>query len=111
MAEPLRLIVWTPSETVLEAEQVGWIHVKLAQAKTLTIWPGHAPLLAETVAEELGYGDEEGTHTIELPAGILQVRDSTVTLFLAGTLGGVSWPEDSGKRLERLAQTIPDALG
>jgi F0F1-type ATP synthase epsilon subunit len=100
------LIVWTPSETVIDAEQVQWIHVKLVQAKTLTIWPGHARLLAETTTEALRYADTSGEHVVDLPGGILQVWDNTVTLFLAGTLGQRAWSQAPEKRFERLADTM-----
>jgi F0F1-type ATP synthase epsilon subunit len=106
VADLLRLIVWTPSETVVDAEQVQWVHVKLAGAKTLTIWPEHAPLLSETVSEALRYADASGTHAIDLPAGVLHVRENTVTLFLAGTLGEQPWPDNEGERLDRLAETM-----
>jgi len=106
VADLLRLIVWTPSETVVDAEQVQWVHVKLAGAKTLTIWPEHAPLLSETVSEALRYADASGTHAIDLPAGVVYVRENVVTLFLAGTLGEQPWPESGGERLDRLAETM-----
>jgi F0F1-type ATP synthase epsilon subunit len=106
VAELLRLIVWTPSETVVDAEQVQWVHVKLAGAKALTVWPEHASLLAETVSEALRYVDGSGEHAVDLPAGVLQVRENTVTLFLAGTLGEQSWPEGEEERFDRLAETM-----
>lgn len=106
LAESLRLIVCTPSETVIEAEQVQWVHVKLVQAKTLTIWPGHARLLAETATEALRYADAGGEYAVDLPSGILQVWDDTVTLYLAGTLGERTWSQDAGERFERLADVM-----
>jgi F0F1-type ATP synthase epsilon subunit len=106
VAERLRLTVLTPSATVIDAEQVQWVHVKLAETKPLTVWPGHAPLLAETTSEALRYADESGSHTVDLPAGVLQVRENTVTLFLAGTLGEQAWPEEEGERFDRLADTM-----
>jgi F0F1-type ATP synthase epsilon subunit len=102
----LRLVVLTPSETVVDVERIQWVHVNLAGAKALTIWPGHAFLLAETTTDALRYADAAGTHTIDLPAGVLQVRESTVTLFLAGTLGEQPWPEGEDERFERLAETM-----
>ena len=106
VAEPLRLIVLTPSKTVVDVEQIQWVHVNLAGSKALTIWPGHASLLAETATDALRYADAAGTHTLDLPGGVLQVRGSTVTLFLAGTLGEQSWPEGADERFERLAETM-----
>jgi F0F1-type ATP synthase epsilon subunit len=91
---------------VVSVDQVQWVHVSLAGGKALTIWPRHAPLLAETSTDALRYADAAGTHTIDLPAGVLQVRGSTVSIFLAGTLDKQSWPEGEQERFERLAETM-----
>jgi F0F1-type ATP synthase epsilon subunit len=109
LADPLRLVVWTPSETVVDVEQVQWIHFSMAGAKALTIWPGHASLLAETASEALHYADGAGTHTLDLPAGVLQVQGNTVTVFLAGTLGERAWLEGEDEGLDRLAETMLSA--
>ena len=53
----MRLTVLTPAETLLEVEGVKWVRVQLADGGGISIWPGHAPLLAETVAAELRYAD------------------------------------------------------
>ena len=108
MADSLRLVVWTPEETLVEAIDVQWVHVHLSSGKGLTIWPGHAPLLAETVAEALQYADKTSTHMVDLPPGTLQVRDDAVTLFLARTVGEQAWErtEEDSERLDRLAETL-----
>jgi F0F1-type ATP synthase epsilon subunit len=102
----LRLVAWSPSETRIDAEQVEWVHVSLAGGVGLTIWPGHAPLLAETVAEAVRYADSTGTHVVDLDAGILHVEGSAVTIFLAQTWS--STEADGG--YERLAETLSSAL-
>ncbi len=112
MAERLRLLVWTPAETLIESDGVEWVHVKLRGDKGLTIWPGHAPLIAETVAEAVRYADREGTHVVDLPPGIVQVRDGAVTIFLAGVLGEQEWlPEEETERLDRLIAELMSAAG
>ena len=102
MAEPLRLVVWTPSETVLDVEPVEWVHVELADERSLTIWPGHLPMMGQTVPAALRYADKEGRHELDLPPGIVQVDDGTVTVFLAGEDGGGG----ERRRFERLAETL-----
>jgi F0F1-type ATP synthase epsilon subunit len=112
VAELLHLIVWTPSETVIDVEQVEWVRVVLADEKPLTIWPGHSRLLAETAVEALRYADREGTHNLDLPSGIVCVQDSAVTLFLAGTLEeALRAEEEELGRSGRLALAMLDALG
>ena len=116
MAERLRLTARTPSETLIEADNVEWVHVSLAEDRFLTIWPGHAPLLGETVAESVRYVDATGQHEMDLLPGILHVRDDVVTFLLPGTLGegpaDESQPlsEDSSGRLDRLIGTISGGL-
>jgi F0F1-type ATP synthase epsilon subunit len=111
VAESLRLVVWTPSEQLIDVDQVEWVHLGLIQDKALTIWPRHASLLAETVAGPVRYADQEGTHTVDLLPGMVHVREDTVSLYLPGTLGEEAWPrEEKGESFERLARTMLRAL-
>ena len=86
MIEPLRLTVLTPAETLLDVERVAWVQVQLADGGGIGIWPGHAPLLAETVAAPLRYADALGEHALDLEAGILQVERDGVTIFTSGLI-------------------------
>jgi len=107
VSEPIRLLVWTPSETIVEADDLQWVHVELSEGQGVTIWPGHAPLLAETAAEALRYADSRGEHAVDLPPGIVHVQGNTVTVFLAGTLDEeVSRREEEGRRFDRLASVM-----
>ena len=106
MAEPLRLVALTPSEVLIDAEGVEWVHVELVGRKGLTVWPGHAPLLAETAAEAVRYVDRAGSHAVDLPSGILQIEGNTVTFFLAGSVGERGWPQEEKVRLDRLIETL-----
>jgi hypothetical protein len=105
--EPLQLVVWTPSETLLDVEGVRWVHVELAGERPLTIWPGHLPMIGRTVPATLRYADVVGEHEIELPAAIVQVRYGTVTVFLAGERGVVGGP----RRFDRLSEALVASLG
>ena len=108
MPEPLHLVVWTPSVTMLDVEPVEWVHVELAGERSLTIWPGHLPMMGQMVPAALRYADAEGEHEIELPAGIVQVDDGTVTVFLADEAG-----EGAGQpmRFDRLSEAMVAAAG
>ena len=104
MAELLRLRVWSPAETLIDVEGVLWVHVDLSLARPLTIWPGHAPLLAETTADSLRYADDAGTHTLSLPPGMLQVRENEVLILVGGVLQGSE--ADGGERFKRLTDAL-----
>lgn len=84
MFESLRLTVLTPVATLLDVTGLRWIQVRLADGGGLGIFPGHAPLLAETVAAPLRYADAEGEHTLNVDAGILHITPSGVMLFTSG---------------------------
>ncbi|MFL7793196.1 MAG: F0F1 ATP synthase subunit epsilon [Anaerolineae bacterium] len=115
MPEPIRLTVVMPAQKLLEAEGVAWVQASLADGGPIGIYPGHAPLLAETVTAPLRYADASGEHTIDLNAGILQVSEKSVTVFTDNqTRGGVQsygLPETSrvsmdDRHFDRLAQEL-----
>jgi F-type H+-transporting ATPase subunit epsilon len=81
----LRLTVLTPAETLLDAEEVAWVQARLADGGGIGIYPGHAPLIAETVTAPLRYADPSGEHTLDLEGGILQVDRDGVTILTSGS--------------------------
>jgi F0F1-type ATP synthase epsilon subunit len=116
MIESLRLTVLTPAETLLDVERVAWVQVQLADGGGIGIWPGHAPLLAETVAAPLRYADALGEHALDLEAGILQIERDGVTIFTSGLAGQAisARPPDEdqeGARFDRLARALLTTLG
>ncbi len=86
----LRLVVLTPEESVLDVSGVRWVQAQLVDGGGIGIWPGHAPLLAETVAAPLRYADKSGEHALPLVGGILRATPGRVTIYTARTL-----PSDS----------------
>ncbi len=106
--EPLRLTVLTPAETLLEAEGVAWVQVRLADGGGIGIYPGHAPLLAETVAAPLVYQDAAGEHRLMLDAGILSVERGGVTLFTQPAAEVVE--RETEAHFQRLAEELLLAL-
>jgi len=84
LAELLRLTVLTPARTLLDAAPVTWLKAHLADGAPIGIYPGHAPLLAETVGGPLRYADAAGEHALELAPGILQVSHGEATLLTSG---------------------------
>ena len=110
MPEPIRLTVVTPVQTLLEAEGVAWVQASLADGGPIGIYPGHAPLLAETVTAPLRYTDASGEHMIDLNAGILQVSEKSVTVFTDSVKPGEglepSPGSESDKHFDRLAQEL-----
>ena len=110
MIEPLRLMVLTPAETLLDVAEAAWVQVQLSDGGGIGIYPGHAPLLAETVTAPVRYADESGEHALALEAGILQVELDGVTIFTSGLAQTSEVSETSevsdGARFDRLARAL-----
>jgi F0F1-type ATP synthase epsilon subunit len=114
MSRSLHLTVLTPAETLLDAEEVAWVQVRLADGGGIGIYPGHAPLLAETVTAPLCYADPWGEHALEVEAGVLQVDGDGVTILTSGVVQTSEVCETSevleGARFDRLAQALVSIL-
>jgi F0F1-type ATP synthase epsilon subunit len=107
----LHLQVLTPAERLLDVERTAWVRVQLADGGGISIYPGHAPLLAETVAGPLRYADGSSEHTFDVQAGILQINKEGVTIFTSGQTEGINTvtqkPERAEeRRFDRLAQEL-----
>lgn len=85
MTRLLHLNIRTPAAHLYEIIAVQWIELQLADGGGIGIWPGHAPLLAETVTGPLRYVDEAGEQAVGLAAGILLITaEGQVTIFTSG---------------------------
>ena len=78
MFEPLKLEILSKSQTVLEADSVAWVQVQLADGGSIGIYPGHTPLIAETIVAPLRYALDDTVHSITLDAGILMIEKGKV---------------------------------
>jgi F0F1-type ATP synthase epsilon subunit len=110
----MRLRVLTPAETLLEVEQTKWVQVRLSDGTGLSIYPGHAPLLAETVTAPLRYADETGERMLDVKAGIVQVENHDVSVFTRGEAEVAEAAEPLAvareRKFERLARELQDRL-
>jgi len=110
MGRRLDFRVLNPAKTLLEVEEAAWVHVRLADGTGLTIYPGHAPLLAETVTAPLRYADDAGEHVFNVESGILRVRRDEVRVFTRGESEAMAAPVPSAvsdeRPFERLAQEL-----
>lgn len=101
------LHVVTPAQTLLAAFEVNWVQAQLADGGSIGIWPGHAPLLAQTVAGPLTYADAQGHHLVVLAAGIMQIEDKGITIFSRGLATDES---PSPSQFERLTRELSARL-
>lgn len=120
MPDLLRFNVLTPGKALLDVANVGKVRLKLADHAWLSIYPRHAPLLAETLAGPVTYVTEAGAETIFISESILQVAENNVTLFTGGELAasmsmmaaGVSGAaeDEDAAQFDRLARVLLLAL-
>lgn len=105
-AKRLHLAVLTPGETLLDVADVAWVQALLADGSRVSIYPGHAPLLAETRRAALRYATTTGKRqTEELQAGILQVAGSDVLLFTGGSAAEGASPDET-QQFHRLTRAL-----
>lgn len=110
----MRLQILTPAEALLEVDEVRWVHLRLADGTGLTVYRGHAPLLAETVTAPIQYADDSGEHAFDVEAGILEVDHQGVMVFTSGKPEAAESLKPSAvaeeKRFERLARELKEKL-
>jgi len=111
----LRLAVLTPAGALLDVADVAWVQALLSDGSGLGIYPGHAPLLAETRRAALRYATAAGRRqTEELEVGILQVTGNDVLLFTGGPSAGPvearGAPANEAQQFDRLAWALLAAL-
>jgi F0F1-type ATP synthase epsilon subunit len=106
----------TAEEVWLDEPRVTWVRLPLADGGSIGIRPGHAPLLAETVAGTLRYGTESAEHSVAVDRGILQIHEHGVDIFAAqpNDATATAAPPDSISadvaRFDRLARTLLQLL-
>jgi len=105
MADPLRLRVMTPSETLLDVEEVTHIRLFLSDGGSIGLKPGHASLMAETISGSLAYMIGEREYQFPAQAGILFIERETVTIFTSGS-GEFKIPDLTHNGNDRLAGTV-----
>jgi F0F1-type ATP synthase epsilon subunit len=105
----LSLRILAPSQTVLEVEEVRRVRLRLADQAWLSIYPHHAPLIAETIGGTLSYvvGDEQ--IETSLASGILCVYgDNRVEILTHGRAEQASTDvaDDAMEEFDRLARQL-----
>ena len=118
MPERLHFTVLTPERVLLDVAAVRSLRVLLADGGWLSVYPGHAPLLAETVAGPVFYVTAAGTEEIALAEGIFSVSRDGVAIFTDGLAEAPSAQqvapsvaEADAATFDRLARTLMVTLG
>ena len=110
MTDSLELKVLTPERVILQVEHAIRIRLRLADEAWISIFPNHAPLVAETLDGPLTYDTEVESGSIDVAAGILYLEDNRVHVLTSGALeqvpatGGIDVGEES--KFDRLAREL-----
>lgn len=114
MSHAFLLTVLTPERALLSVAGVEKVRLRLADEAWLSIYPHHAPLVAETLGGALQYTTAAESGEIDVAAGILQVKRDEVLVLTSGLLRDVA-PEagpgtEGDLRFDRLAAQLMEAL-
>ena len=106
----MRLLILSPEGVLLHEEKLDRIRLKLSDGGMIGIHAGHHPLLAETAAGRVDYGEESYERFIELQEGILEVDRDGVVIYTGGylELGEVTGGIDSQALFKKIAAAFSE---
>ncbi len=109
MSTSLRLTVLTPDQVLLSVDAATRVRMKLADDAWLSVYPNHAPLIAEVLPGPVQYDTDAGSGELSIWGGILQVTEGQVTVLTSGHQRGPHAPETdaaSDRQFDRLARRL-----
>lgn len=109
MANYLSLVVLSPVNTILKADQVKSLRVRLKGDTWLSIYPGHAPLLAELISGKMTYETDDFVAEHNITSAILQVSKNQISLFVNDSQdfsGDINKATDFDSLARKLMQTM-----
>ncbi|MBN1486980.1 MAG: hypothetical protein JW981_05010 [Anaerolineae bacterium] len=111
-ADRLHLVVLRPGETLLDVSEVRRVRLRLQDGGWLSIYPLHAPMIAETLSGPVYYVLAGKEKSEVVAAGILQISHNTVTILTSGLLQAEAESDiqEETVRFDRLAKALMVAL-
>jgi len=105
----LRLTVLTPDRVLLAVETATKVRMKLADDAWLSVYPDHAPLIAEVLPGPVQYDTDAESGELSIAEGIVQVTEGQVTVLTSGYQRETDAPEThaaSDQQFDRLAEQL-----
>jgi F0F1-type ATP synthase epsilon subunit len=107
----LHFTVLSPENVFLDEKSVKFVRVRLYDDTRLSIYHGHAPLIARLLPGSITYATAKGQAEITISSGILKVSENQVTVYMGHAFEG----EDAGSKsqdneFENLANTLMQKL-
>ncbi len=109
MGTSLRLTVLTPDRVLLLVDSATKVRMKLADDAWLSVYPGHAPLIAELLPGPVQYDTDAESGELSIAEGIVQVTEGQVTVLTSGYQRETRPPETraaSDQQFDRLARQL-----
>jgi F0F1-type ATP synthase epsilon subunit len=105
----LRLTVLTPDRVLLAVDSTTKVRMKLADDAWLSVYPGHAPLIAEVLPGPVQYDTDAESGELSIAEGIVQVTEGQVTVLTSGHQRETQAAEThaaSDQQFDRLAEEL-----
>jgi F0F1-type ATP synthase epsilon subunit len=100
--------VISPENIILDVKSLTGVNIPLVDGGPIGVKPGHHPLIAETSKGTVTYEDEAHRYTIDLHAGVLEIRNDMLTILTAGKVNEA--PEDIITQTEVSYQRMMETL-
>ncbi len=113
MGTSLRLTVMPPDRVLLAVDSTTKVRMKLADDAWLSVYPGHAPLIAELLPGPVQYDTDAESGELSIAEGIVQVTEGQVTVLTSGYQRETRPPETraaSDQQFDRLARELMMSL-
>ncbi len=116
MSANLRFSVLTPDGPIVDSQTVKKVRVRLMDGKLLSVYPYHAPLIAETLDGEVVYVVGTQEKRLNLRSGVFFVSEARVMIYTGGKLenelpqGPEKGEEKRTDRFDRLAAALMSGL-
>jgi F0F1-type ATP synthase epsilon subunit len=108
--ETLHLRVLTPDGTILDKENVGFVRVHMQGDTKLSVYPNHAPLIAELLPGPIQYSLGTESHSLILGSGIMHVFNNGIYIYINQKYEDLDQDENLLVEFDNLAHKLMDTL-
>ena len=76
------LIISTPEKEVINQGSISFINITLSDGYPISVYPGHAPLIALLSEGIIKYQDGKGLNKISISEGLIKIDNDLVKCFV-----------------------------
>lgn len=78
----MKLHIASSKQIFFEVENVVWFHTTLANGDPISVYPGHAPLIARIAQGEIEYRKGENKNPVPAFDGVLYIENECITCLI-----------------------------